>query len=118
MGSEHSGMDSPDIPSEGHGNRSKRRRLKTSRYDAEFLDNEERMMLQQVNICILRSAGNTDTAGAVVGLLLTLPRCGVCMQALKISKLDTKRVEVDIPDAPVFYPTVEEFRDPMMYITK
>jgi hypothetical protein len=37
---------------------------------------------------------------------------------LKISRLDTKRVEAEITDAPVFYPTADEFQDPMLYITK
>lgn len=40
------------------------------------------------------------------------------LQALKISKKDVKRVAVDVPDAPVFYPTSEEFKDPMAYIKK
>lgn len=39
-------------------------------------------------------------------------------QALKISRIETCRKEVDLPDAPVFYPTAEEFRDTMGYITK
>ena len=32
-----------------NGRSSKRRRVKTSRYDAEFVDNEEHMYLQQVS---------------------------------------------------------------------
>jgi len=42
-------MHSPDngIDVEG-GRSSKRRRVKTSRYDAEFVDNEEHLYLQQV----------------------------------------------------------------------
>jgi hypothetical protein len=34
------------------GRANKRRRVKTARYDVEFLDNEEQMMLQQVNTLI------------------------------------------------------------------
>lgn len=37
-------------------------------------------------------------------------------KALKVSKRETKRVILEIPDAPVFYPTAEEFRDPLSYI--
>ena len=39
-------------------------------------------------------------------------------QAIKNSKKDTKRVELEIPMAPTFYPTVEEFRNPYVYISK
>ena len=47
-------MDSPLNDMNDQGNRnSKRRRTKTSRYDAEFLDNEEQMMLQQVSVCMI-----------------------------------------------------------------
>lgn len=43
-------MHSPDVQTvEVDNERStKRRRVKTSRYDVEFMDNEEQMMLQQV----------------------------------------------------------------------
>jgi len=37
-------------------------------------------------------------------------------KALKNSRRETKRVEVEIPMAPTFHPTVEEFRDPLTYI--
>jgi len=40
------------------------------------------------------------------------------LQAIRISKLDTKRKQAEITDAPVFYPTVQEFLDPILYISK
>lgn len=64
---------------------SRRRRTKTSRFEFDFLDNEEQRLLQQ---------------------------------ALKVSKKETKRVELEIPDAPVYYPTKDEFMDPLTYIQK
>ena len=39
-------------------------------------------------------------------------------QAIKNSKKDTRRVEREIPMAPTYYPTVEEFRNPYAYISK
>jgi len=38
--------------------------------------------------------------------------------ALKNSLLETSRVQHDIPAAPVFYPTVDEFKNPLAYIEK
>lgn len=62
----------------------KRRRTKPSRYEVEYLRNEENLMLQQ---------------------------------ALKVSKLDTKRSNLQVPEAPTFHPTIKEFMDPLKYIT-
>lgn len=39
-------------------------------------------------------------------------------QALRKSLLDVKRQEVPVPEAPTFYPTIEELRDPMAYINR
>eukprot|EP01041_Mallomonas_annulata_P010702 gene10702-22343_t len=39
-------------------------------------------------------------------------------QALQNSRKDMKREQISIPEAPVFYPTLEEFKDPMQYIQK
>jgi hypothetical protein len=38
-------------------------------------------------------------------------------QVIKNSLVETKRLEIPIPDAPVFYPTLEEFARPLEYIT-
>ena len=39
-------------------------------------------------------------------------------QALKNSLVDRKRVAVDVPEAPTYYPTLEEFANPFTYIEK
>lgn len=39
-------------------------------------------------------------------------------QALKNSQKETKRIEVQVPEGPAFYPTVDEFKDPLAYINK
>jgi hypothetical protein len=87
----------------------KRKRSKTCRFDFESLNNEEQRMIQQVIIIfacsILASYGNPPIIAEIV-------------QAIRISRLDTKRVEVPIPIAPTYYPNEEEFRDSMKYIEK
>lgn len=72
------------LDDEGNGER-KRRRIKTSRYEFDVLDNEEHRMIQQ---------------------------------ALENSKSEYKRVDIVVPEAPTFYPTIEEFKDPLAYIDK
>lgn len=39
-------------------------------------------------------------------------------QAIKNSLVDRKRVIVEVPSAPTYYPTLEEFKDPYQYIHK
>lgn len=73
-----------EVKNEDTPSRPTRRRLKTSRYEFSFLENEEQRLIQQ---------------------------------ALKISKKDTKRVIIDHPEAPVFYPTFEQFQDPIEFIS-
>lgn len=40
------------------------------------------------------------------------------LQALKISKIDKERKDIAIAEAPVFYPTEEEFLDCVGYVRK
>jgi hypothetical protein len=44
---------SPLDTSDGEGGRSKRRRVKTTRFDFQFLENEEQRLLQQVQFPLL-----------------------------------------------------------------
>ena len=39
-------------------------------------------------------------------------------QAIKNSLVDSERIELKVPDAPTYYPTLEEFRDTYAYIEK
>ena len=39
-------------------------------------------------------------------------------QALKNSMVDRKRVDLPVPEAPTYYPTLEEWKDPYQYIRK
>jgi hypothetical protein len=39
-------------------------------------------------------------------------------QALRNSKRETKRVDVTVPEAPIYHPTAEEFKRPLDYIMK
>lgn len=39
-------------------------------------------------------------------------------QALENSRRETKRVHVAVPDAPTFYPSLQEFKDPLKYIAR
>jgi histone demethylase JARID1 len=39
-------------------------------------------------------------------------------QALKNSRIDTCRRRVEVPSAPVYHPTYEEFQDPLAYVSK
>jgi jmjN domain len=41
----------------------------------------------------------------------------VASQALRKSLLETTRVTVAVPEAPVFRPTAQEFADPLSYIS-
>jgi hypothetical protein len=42
----------------------------------------------------------------------------VLQQVMRNSLIDTQRREISVPDAPTFYPTVEEFENPLLYIKK
>lgn len=68
--------------------RKKRVRTKTARFEFDSMDNDEQRMIQQ---------------------------------AIRNSKKEFKRVEhaeLIIPEAPTYYPTVEEFKNPFEYISK
>lgn len=39
-------------------------------------------------------------------------------QALQNSKRETRRAELTVPEAPTYYPTIEEFKNPLEYIMK
>ena len=39
-------------------------------------------------------------------------------QAIENSKKDFRRVVLDLPTAPVYFPTIEEFRDPIGFIQR
>lgn len=39
-------------------------------------------------------------------------------QALKNSRIETKKVVFEAPSAPTYYPTTEEFKDPLVYIRR
>lgn len=84
----------------------KRRRAKTCRFDFEILDNEEQKLIQQVS----RKHRKHGKYAILTWSLF--------FQAIKISRKETKRVEVPIQTAPTFYPTKEEFADAMTYISK
>lgn len=90
--------------------RSKRRRTKATRFDFQFLENEEQRLLQQVFEKIYLYV---FLQGCFVHCW---PSCNP--QALKISKLETKRENIPIQEAPTYYPTIEEFADCMKYIKR
>ena len=39
-------------------------------------------------------------------------------QAVKNSLKDVARIDVPVPEAPVFHPSIEEFKNPIAYIRK
>ena len=47
-----------------------------------------------------------------------VPRRRDCAQAIRNSLVQQRRAEVNVPPAPVFHPTLEEFRDPLAYISR
>lgn len=63
--------------------RSKRRRVKTCRYEDDVVDNDEARLIQR---------------------------------AIENSRRETERLSLVVPEAPVFYPSVEEFKNPLQYI--
>lgn len=56
-------------------------------------------------------------SGRKYGDILDNAEQKLIMQAIENSKRETRREEYDVPDAPTYYPTVDEFRDPLKYIT-
>eukprot|EP01038_Epipyxis_sp_PR26KG_P007815 gene7815-10617_t len=77
--------DESDIAFSNTTTKSGRRKIKTSRYNFEFMANDEQKYLQQ---------------------------------AIKISRKETKRIYKEAPMGPIFYPTIDEFKDPLKYISK
>jgi hypothetical protein len=112
--------DNDDIVSKRISNR---KRIKAKLYDTDYMGNEEQLMLHQVsfNISLIRNQcirhilllNNIVYLCFFVDIFLF-----ILLKAIKVSRLETKRSAHDIPYAPVFYPTVEEFKDPIQYISK
>ena len=42
----------------------------------------------------------------------------ILQQAIVNSRKETTRMQIEIPEAPVFYPTVDEFKNPLGYIAR
>lgn len=57
------------------------------------------------------------TAGRFALVPKLTHECDGDLQALKRSLHQVNRKDVRVPDAPVFHPTLEEFTDPLKYIT-
>lgn len=57
------------------------------------------------------------TAGRFALVPKLTHECDGDLQALKRSLHQVNRKDVRVPDAPIFHPTLEEFTDPLKYIT-